>query len=259
MIHATPVSVLGDNYVWILNDDGSRKAVAVDPGDGQPVLQALQVRELELAAILLTHHHADHCSGVAELVRSTRVPVHGPARESIAGVDHPVREADRFEAGGISFEVIEVPGHTAGHVAYLAEGLVLCGDTLFAGGCGRIFEGTPEQMWRSLGRLAALDPPISIHCAHEYTVANLRFAREVEPDNPDLLDRLAAAERLRADGEPTLPSTIAIELRTNPFLRSSEPTVVAAAERYLGRPPASEVEVFATIRRWKDGWRGSSR
>jgi len=256
MILGPPVSVLGDNYVWILHGHGSPKAAVVDPGDAGPVLDALRERELELAAILLTHHHADHCGGVAELAPHARVPVYGPARESISGVDHPVGEADRIDAAGIPLEVFEVPGHTAGHVAYRGEDLVLCGDTLFAGGCGRVFEGTPEQMSRSLARLAALPASTSVHCAHEYTVANLRFALLVEPKNRALHERLVAAELLRREGTPTVPSTIGIERLTNPFLRCSEPTVAAAAARFLGHEPQGEVEVFAAIRTWKDGWRG---
>jgi hydroxyacylglutathione hydrolase len=256
MILGPPVSVLGDNYVWILGVHGSSRAAVVDPGDAGPVLQALRDRELELAAILLTHHHADHSGGVAELAARARVPVYGPARETISGVDHPVGEGDRIDAAGTPLEVLEVPGHTAGHVAYRGEGFVLSGDTLFAGGCGRLFEGTPEQMSRSLARLAALAPATSVHCAHEYTVANLRFALLVEPDNGHLHERLAAAELLRREGKPTVPSTIAIERLTNPFLRCSEPAVAAAAARFLGHEPRSEVEVFAAIRGWKDGWRG---
>jgi len=256
MIHARPVAVLGDNYVWILQGESTRGVVAVDPGDAPPIVRELERTGLELAAILLTHHHSDHVGGVAELLRSAPAPVYGPACEAIPGVDHPVRDRDRVEAAGLVLTVLEVPGHTAGHVAYCGDGLVLSGDTLFAGGCGRLFEGTPEQMVRSLGKLAALDPATSVCCAHEYTLANLRFARQVEPDNSDLLERLGAAEELRAAGRPTVPSTIGLELRTNPFLRCGEPPVVAAAARLLGRRPAGEVEVFATIRGWKDGWRG---
>jgi hydroxyacylglutathione hydrolase len=256
MTHARPVAALGDNYVWILHAHDGRQAVVVDPGDAAPVLSELRRSGLALAAILLTHHHADHVGGVADLIGTARVPVYGPAREAIAGVDRPVRDGDRVEPSGLAFEVLEVPGHTAGHVAYHGEGLVLSGDTLFAGGCGRLFEGTPEQMVRSLARLAALAPTTSVCCAHEYTVANLRFACEVEPGNHDLRDRLGDAMRLRSEGRPTVPSTIEIERRTNPFLRAAEPEVVEAAARRLGRRPTDEVEVFAVIRSWKDGWRG---
>lgn len=256
MVELIPVSVLSDNYVWIAHRRGARQALAVDPGAAEPVERALHRYGLELAAVLLTHHHGDHVAGVPELLTATRAPVYGPATEPIPSVDRPLADGDRVEAAGLRFAVLAVPGHTAGHIAYHGDGLLFSGDTLFGGGCGRLFEGAPDQMVHSLSRLAGLDGSTAVCCGHEYTVANLRFASQVEPENLDLQDRLAAAERLRSEGAPTLPSTIELELRTNPFLRCSEPQVAAAAARVTGRNPGGDVEVFTAIRRWKDGWRG---
>ncbi len=251
-----PIPVFSDNYVWVLQGGSRATAVVVDPGDGLAVLSALSQRGLTPSAVLLTHHHADHVGGLDELRERFEVPVYGPAAEAIPGVDHPVTEGDRLPLDdvGLDLTVLEVPGHTAGHVAYLGPELVLCGDTLFAGGCGRLFGGTAAQMAVSLGRLAALSGSTRVYCAHEYTVANLRFAREVEPANQALAARLAAAEERRRRDEATVPSTIAEELRTNPFLRCREPSVRSAAEAHAGHPLADEVEVFAAVRSWKDGW-----
>jgi hydroxyacylglutathione hydrolase len=253
-----PIPAFSDNYIWLLTTPPARAAVAVDPGDAAPVLETLGERQLDLVAILLTHHHGDHVGGVDELVRRHAVPVYGPARENISGVRHPVADGDSVHLAeiGVELEVIDVPGHTAGHIAYLGPGFALVGDTLFAGGCGRVFEGTLEQMYSSLNRLAALEPATRIYCAHEYTVANLRFALQVEPGNDVLVERLDAARTVRAKGLPTVPSTIAEELATNPFLRCTEPAVAAAAEARAGCEVPTASDAFAVIRGWKDGWSG---
>lgn len=258
VVEISPIQVLGDNYVWILGAADSERVVVVDPGSGPPVVAELKARGQQPAAILLTHHHGDHVGGVASLLDRWPVPVYGPARESIAEVSRPVRGGDRvdFPALGVILDVIDVPGHTIGHVAYVGDGFVLCGDTLFAGGCGKIFEGTAEQMVSSLDALGSLPATTSVFCAHEYTESNLRFAAEVEPDNPALIRRRKQVGELRAAGLPTVPSTVAEELRTNPFLRCDVPAVAEAAERRAGRTLSDRVEVFAVVRAWKDGWRG---
>ena len=258
MFQLEPINAFADNYVWLLRSPDSLEVVLVDPGEASPVLQVLDEGGLSIAAILITHHHEDHVGGVGEILRKFPAPVFGPAWENIPTVDHPVRGGDRvpFAELGIEFDVVDVPGHTTGHIAYLGPGFALVGDTLFAGGCGRIFEGTPEQMYASLSRLAALPPDTAIYCAHEYTAANLRFAVDVEPDNLATELRLAKVRTLRGEGRPTVPSILTEELETNPFLRCREAAVIEAAEARVGRPLRSDSDVFATVRRWKDGWRG---
>jgi hydroxyacylglutathione hydrolase len=256
-ISITPIPAFNDNYLWLLARDG--RAVVVDPGDAGPVQRALAQHSLDLGAILVTHHHADHVGGVQAL-RKTGATVYGPRSEAIEGVDVPLAAGDRIEVLGLGFSVLEVPGHTAGHIAYYTETLtppaVFCGDTLFACGCGRLFEGTPAQMLDSLDRLAALPSRTRVFCAHEYTLANIRFALAVEPTNPALLARAQQAAAIRERGEPTVPSTIGEELATNPFMRSDVPTVRAAAVARAGaRTSLDRVQTFATIRAWKNEFR----
>lgn len=247
-----PIPAWTDNYFWMIED--GRQAVIVDPGDAQPVERVLHERQLQLVAILVTHHHGDHIGGVAALAATHRVPVHGPAAESIPAITTGHRGGDTLHILGVDFEVIDVPGHTAGHIAYYAarQSWLFCGDTLFAGGCGRLFEGTPMQMVSSLGKLAALPPCTRVYCAHEYTLANLRFARAVEPDNSALVARTNVCTAMRERGEPTVPSTLEEELATNPFLRCDTPVVRAAAALRAPGSDASTVATFATIRAWKD-------
>jgi hydroxyacylglutathione hydrolase len=252
----TPLPAFNDNYLWLLVRGG--EAAVVDPGDAAPVQRALERHDLRLSAILVTHHHGDHVGGVAALKASTRATVFGPARERIEGVDHPVRGGDHLDVLGVRLGVIDVPGHTAGHVAYYAAdetpSLLFCGDTLFACGCGRLFEGTPSQMVASLDTLAALPPSTRVYCAHEYTLSNLRFALSVEPSNIALGERAARDQATRDRGEPTVPSTIGLELATNPFLRLDAPGVRAAVA--AGTADAVDrTAIFASLRKRKDIFR----
>ncbi|MFY9316612.1 MAG: hydroxyacylglutathione hydrolase [Burkholderiales bacterium] len=252
MIEIVPLPAFKDNYIWTLRQD--RQAAVVDPGEARPVTEYLAREGLELAAILATHHHPDHVGGIAELVAARKVPVFGPKGEPIPALTHPVGQDDRVEIPGIGarFSVLEIPGHTRAHVAYYGLASLFCGDTLFACGCGRVFEGTPAQMLASLQKLAALPDDTRVYCGHEYTLANIRFARAVDPQNPALIEREARAQALRDAGRPTLPSTLGEERATNPFLRCAEPAVIESANKYLGRRIGDPVSVFAAIREWKN-------
>lgn len=251
-----PLPAFADNYIWTLHN--GRQALVVDPGDAQVVLEALQANNLQLEAILVTHHHADHVGGVAELRDATGAQVHGPAGEEMPEPINRVSEGDSVEVLGFRFDVLDVPGHTAGHIAWYSsnvdgEPLLFCGDTLFSGGCGRIFEGTPAQMLASLDKLAALPGNTRVCCAHEYTLSNLRFAQAVEPGNAALKDYAARCEALRAKQLPTLPSSIEVEREINPFLRSRQPEVaqVIAARAQV----QDEAGRFAALRQWKNEFR----
>jgi hydroxyacylglutathione hydrolase len=247
-----------DNYIWMLHD--GRQAIVVDPGDAAPVQAALDANGLALAAILVTHHHPDHVGGHATLRPMLQGPVYGPARESIPGPIVPLEGGDRITVLGLGFEVFDVPGHTAGHIAYLhrpADGsapILFCGDTLFSAGCGRLFEGTPAQMHTSLSKLATLPDETRVCCAHEYTESNLRFAAAVEPGNQDVAAHIHTCRTLRARGEPTLPSTIARERAINPFMRCTVPGVIHAARRE-GAANDSAAEVLGALREWKNRFR----
>ena len=252
-----PIPAFTDNYIWLLRD--GHNAVVVDPGDAAPVLAVLAREQLQLTAILTTHHHQDHVGGNTALLAHASVPVFGPARETIPGRTHPLKENDTFIVPGIGIElrVLDIPGHTAGHIAYVgplgANGqAAFVGDTMFACGCGRLFEGTAAQMSDSLAKLAALDGDTLVYCGHEYTLSNLRFAAVVEPDNAALKARTLRAQEQRSRGEPTVPSMLAEELATNPFLRGGEPAVIAAAAAHAGRAIEGKVDAFAVLRAWKD-------
>ncbi len=242
-----------DNYIWLLRKGAS--AVVVDPGDARPVLEVLEREGLTLESILVTHHHADHQGGVASLLAHFPAEVFGPATESITGITRPLLGGETIclASLGIEFLVTTVPGHTLGHLAYYGSGTLFCGDTLFGGGCGRLFEGTPLQMHDSLTRLAALPDQTAVYCAHEYTEANLRFALAVEPGNRQLRRRIDEVTMVRAKGGATVPSTIELEKATNPFLRCTEPEIVASAQTRVAQAHDA-AEVFSVLREWKNSF-----
>lgn len=257
MIRIDALPAFSDNYIWLLQDASTLRCAAVDPGDAEPVRQWLSEHpQWQLTDILVTHHHYDHVNGVESLRQAFGARVHGPAGETIPGLDNPLQDGDRLAVLGLDFEILLVPGHTLGHIAYHCAhaALLLCGDTLFAGGCGRLFEGTPAQMHASLQRLAALPEGTAVYCTHEYTLANLRFAVAAEPDNLQLSERLEAVSQLREQGLISLPSSIGLERATNPFLRGAVPAVAERMRQQDEAQPPSEEETFARLRRWKDSF-----
>lgn len=252
-----PIRAFSDNYIWLIRGPSLPSRVAVvDPGDAQPVIDALTAHGLQLAAVLLTHHHNDHIGGAKALKERYAVPVAGPRHEAIAAVSRSVTGGERLALDdlGLELEVLDIPGHTRGHIAFYGHGALFCGDTLFSAGCGRLFEGTPQQMNDSLGKLKVLPEGTRVFCGHEYTVANLLFAQAVEPKNDSIRSYLETARSLRSSGRPTLPSSLGLEIAVNPFLRCREAAVREAAQQHAGRALQTEVEVFAAVRRWKDGF-----
>jgi hydroxyacylglutathione hydrolase len=257
MLEITPVKAFNDNYLWLFRQPGSKECGIVDPGDASPVLAALSAEGLTLRAILITHHHGDHTGGIAALKGAFDVPVYGPDSLNIPAVTNPLREGDEIDLMGEHFSILEIPGHTMDHIAYVSRGqapVLFCGDTLFAGGCGRVFEGTHGMMHQSLQKLAGLEAGTRVFCAHEYTMSNLAFAHAVTPDNEGLNARIAREQGKRDKDLPTVPTTIGEELATNPFLRCSAPEVIVAACAHSGRDLGKPEEVFAAIRSWKDGF-----
>lgn len=259
MLKIEALPAFTDNYIWMLQDVERRVCAAVDPGDAGPVQAWLDANSgWRLSDILITHHHHDHVGGVEQLKARYDSTVYGPATERIPGRDNALVDGQCIQILGIELQVIEVPGHTSGHIAYFHpdadEPWLLSGDTLFAAGCGRLFEGTPAQMFTSLQRLAALPASTRVYCTHEYTLSNLRFARAVEPDNHDIARRFEKTTELRNAGHITLPSDLQTELATNPFLRSGEPSVAAAASKKSGSQLDSPQAVFAALRAWKDSF-----
>jgi hydroxyacylglutathione hydrolase len=254
-MHLFPVPAFNDNYIWILHD-GAR-ALVVDPGEAPGVTEYLRQHQLVLDTILITHHHGDHTGGVAALRKASGARVIGPVGEPMPEPLQRVGDGEVVDALGLRFEVMSVPGHTLGHIAYYCAAmdgapLLFCGDTLFSAGCGRLFEGTPAQMLHSLSRLAALPESTRVCCTHEYTLANLRFALAVEPGNAALVEYAQRCQQLRAQQQPTLPSAIGLERRINPFLRAEVPAVMAAAQAHDPACGPGATEVFATLREWKN-------
>lgn len=254
----TPIPAFVDNYIWALHD--RRVAVVVDPGDAAAVKAFLGQQGLVLAGILVTHHHWDHVNGIAALTDEwPGIPVWGPAHETIPCRTHALQQGDTITLPiGVRLGVLELPGHTLGHIGYFCEDfggdgpLVLCGDTLFSSGCGRLFEGTAEQMHASLCLLARLPDETRVYCTHEYTLANLRFAAAVEPGNQAIAERIHQVQTLRASALPSLPSIMGLERRVNPFLRTEVPAVIQAVAQNCGLDPAGSVDTFARLRAWKD-------
>ncbi|MEM9628449.1 MAG: hydroxyacylglutathione hydrolase [Pseudomonadota bacterium] len=248
------IPVLSDNYVYLIHDKASGTTGVVDPAEAAPVAERLSAKGWSLDWILSTHHHADHTGGNLELKQATGCRIAGPGKDAarIPGIDVKLTEGDRFSLGEAEAEVFETPGHTSGHIAFWFAGsnALFCADTLFSLGCGRIFEGTPSDMWTSLQKFAPLPDEALVYCGHEYTASNARFALSVDPDNAALQARAAEVERQRAADEPTVPTTLGLERATNPFLRPDD----AVIRGHLGLENATDVEVFAEIRRLKDNF-----
>ncbi|MEB0042181.1 MULTISPECIES: hydroxyacylglutathione hydrolase [unclassified Pseudomonas] len=257
MIQIDALPAFTDNYIWLLQDASSKRCAVVDPGDAEPVLAWLkQHPDWQLSDILVTHHHHDHVGGVTELKAVTGARVLGPAAETIPARDVALKDNDSITVLGLDFAVFSVPGHTLGHIAFYHEDpqapLLFCGDTLFAAGCGRLFEGTPAQMHESLSRLAALPDSTLIYCTHEYTLSNLRFAQAVEPANLDIAERFAQVSHWRSKNRISLPSNLALERLTNPFIRTHESAVKEKADERTGTDNRSPTAIFASLRAWKD-------
>lgn len=249
----TPIQAFKDNYIWTWHDVDASRIWVVDPGDAEPILNYLAQYHFTLAGILLTHHHADHSGGIQKLLATMpNIPVYASTHSSVDNISHRVKQHNEIQCGPYIFRVLEIPGHTLDHVAYYNEEILFCGDTLFSAGCGRVFEGTYAQMYDSLIQLKSLPGTVKIYCGHEYTLANLKFATAVEPDNLFIQERIVFAEQQISFNQPTLPSSMEQEKKINPFLRCEEPKVIEAAERYAGEKLLNASSVFETLRKWKN-------
>ncbi|HEU5280482.1 MAG TPA: hydroxyacylglutathione hydrolase [Gammaproteobacteria bacterium] len=257
MLTIIPINALKDNYIWVGVNEALGEAFVVDPGDAAPVLDFLASHALRLIGILITHKHSDHTGGIGELLAVyPNTPVYAHAIENIPFTTHDVQhdEIITIDRWNLSFTVMHIPGHTLGHVAYYAHPVLFSGDTLFGAGCGRIFEGTADQMFDSLNKLAGLPDDTLVYCGHEYTLANLHFAQQVEPANEGILHRIKLSENLRLNNQPTLPSTMALEIQTNPFLRCQQTGVALSVEKHIGQPLTNMVDVFFELRQWKNNF-----
>lgn len=248
-----PIPVLKDNYVWVIKNQ-RREVVIVDPGEATPVLKFLQEWDLNLLAILITHHHWDHVDGIEGIVEQYKVPVYGSMIEEIPQKTHPVKDLEQFNIESFAFEVLEIPGHTLGHVAYYFKPAkaLFTGDTLFCAGCGRVFEGTMQQMYSSLMKMTALPNDTKIYCGHEYTLNNLRFAELVDPDNKEIKQRMSKVKMLLDKNIPSVPSLLSDEKKTNPFLCCHLQSIISSVEKYSNRSLTNPVEVLEQLRKWKD-------
>ncbi|SIQ28987.1 hydroxyacylglutathione hydrolase [Marinobacterium stanieri] len=256
MFTVTPIPAFNDNYIWALTRaSAGNKAVVVDPGDATPVMTWLQENQLELDAILITHHHADHTGGVAQLVSAFDVPVYGPKDSPFAGISQPLSQGDEIDIIGLGLTIQAVPAHTRDHISFFQpQGTpqLFCGDTLFLAGCGRLFEGTAKQMLDAMHYFASLPDATEVYCTHEYSLANLSFAACVEPENTDITSTRERCHKLRENNQPTLPSTIAQEKLINPYMRTQVQAVINSAEHFSGNALSSDVEVLAALREWKN-------
>lgn len=262
MVNVLHVPAFQDNYIWLIRREPGAAVAIVDPGNADPVFEALKQASLRPVAILCTHYHWDHINGAEALRQRYQIPVYGPAGGHIPCVTHPLGEGDRIEipALNLRFNVLFIPGHTFDHIAFYSDndgtGMLFCGDTLFSAGCGRLRDGTAEQLHNSLTRLTTLPDDTRVYCGHEYTEANLRFALTVEPDNREAMQHAERVRAWRVKHRPSLPTTIGLERRINPFLRTDQASVQSAVESHSQKRPGSAVEIFAMLRRWKDGFRG---
>lgn len=257
MLNVHPIHAFSDNYIWVIHNQ--THAAVIDPGIASPVIEYLISKKLQLSAILITHHHHDHTGGNTELLQSFDVPVYGPHNESIATVSHPLREGDQvnLEEMSLNLMIIDTPGHTRGHIAYYGSNpfnMVFCGDTLFACGCGRVFEGTAQQMYQSLQKLSQLPSDTLIFCTHEYTLGNIQFAKVVDPKNARLIDFEIAAQELRNRNVPTIPTTLILERKINPFIRCEQQEIINSAQNYSGKSLPDPIEVFTALREWKNNF-----
>ncbi|HEV2524215.1 MAG TPA: hydroxyacylglutathione hydrolase [Gammaproteobacteria bacterium] len=254
MLKIVRIAAFKDNYIWLLVNTKTNDGVVVDPGDAKPVLEVLRANNIQLTAILITHHHADHCAGIPQLLEHAEVPVYGPQQETIPHCSHPLSEGDtvNLDALDIQLSVLDIPGHTLGHIAYVGNNMLFCGDTLFTGGCGRLFEGTALQMFKSLKKLKQLPKETLVYCGHEYTLANLEFAMTIEPENKILIQRFEQVKAQTEKREATVPSLLGLELETNPFLRTHVPAVVAAVKKFATYNIADESDILLNIRAKKD-------
>jgi hydroxyacylglutathione hydrolase len=253
-VHMIPI--LEDNYVWLLQASHSQSVIVIDPGDEKPILAYIKAHNLIPVALLITHHDYDHVEGIKPFLNYYDVPVYGPANELIPAMTHPLSATENISvhADFPPVRVLDVPGHSRGHIAYLISDCLFCGDTLFAAGCGRLRGGTHAQLLSSLQQISQLPPITQIYCSHEYTEANLVFAQAVEPNNLDIRTRRKEAAALRRANKPTLPSNLALELKTNPFLRCDKSTVVDGVEQHISQRLSDELAVFTALRLWKDAF-----
>lgn len=255
MFDVTPIPAFNDNYIWALSVEGQNQIAVVDPGDATPVENYLHDNGLELAAILVTHHHHDHTGGIQALLSVHDVPVYGPDACQFSGITHPLADGSTISLFGHTLEIRAIPGHTLDHISYFSatdKPQIFCGDTLFLAGCGRIFEGTPTQMFDAMAYFKTLPETTEIYCTHEYSLANLKFANAVEPHNTDIDATTIACYQLREEGKPTLPTSIEQERRINPFLRTHSDEVIRSASDFSGRQLNTELEVFTAVREWKN-------